>query len=79
MNIACQPERSRSIDKRLRLRSARQIKRKIMSTLQKQTDLQERIRMVVLNLGYDLIKFRSKAKKAFTIFKRQLTPTLLNS
>lgn len=50
-----------------------------MNTLQKQTDLQERIRMVVLSLGYDLIKFRSKVKKAFWIFKRQLTPTLLNS
>jgi hypothetical protein len=50
-----------------------------MDTLQKQTDLQERIRKIVLNLGYDLIKFRSKAKKAFTVFKKQLTPTLLNS
>ena len=43
-----------------------------MNTLQKQTDLQERIRMVILNLGYDLIKFRSKAKKAFSQVKKKI-------
>ena len=50
-----------------------------MNTLQKQTKLQERLRMLVLNLGYDFIKFKSKTKKTFSVFKRQLIPTLLNS
>ena len=49
-----------------------------MDTIQNEMKLLERSRNAVLNLGYKVIFIKSKLKKAFVLFKRQLTPTILN-
>ena len=52
-----------------------------MNTLQTQEhpDLLERSRDIILNYGYDFIVFKSKVKKAFSVFKRRFTPIIFNS
>lgn len=49
-----------------------------MDAIQNEKKLLERSRNTILNLGYKVIVFKSKARKAITLFKRQLTPTILN-
>ncbi|MEM1336187.1 MAG: hypothetical protein AAGF96_00495 [Bacteroidota bacterium] len=41
-----------------------------MNTILKKTGYMERKRQAILNLGYDYVKFRSKAKKSVIQIKR---------